>query len=234
MMISGSVPSMAPVYPLPGVGAAGPARQTVTGSSSADSERTSTNRTVSEDRKAGDRVRAQRSGSDNPQGLEEAELQELSDLKARDREVRAHETAHQAVGGQYAGSISYVYERGPDGAQYAVGGEVSIDTSPVQGDPQATIEKMRVVRAAALAPAEPSPQDRAVAAEAMQLMLRAQSELSSELGGQDDATSSRGADDGGQVTRESRNAASAYEIVSGFNENSAVNEETTSRFLATA
>ncbi|MGM0572104.1 MAG: putative metalloprotease CJM1_0395 family protein, partial [Pseudomonadota bacterium] len=183
MMISGSLPSVAPVYPLPGVGAADVTRQTGSEPSSVDSERASTNRTVSEDREAGDRARPKTSGSDNTQGLEEAELQELSDLKARDREVRAHEAAHQAVGGQYAGSISFVYERGPDGAQYAVGGEVSIDTAPVQGDPQATIEKMRVVRAAALAPAEPSPQDRAVAAEAMQLMLQAQSELSTELAG---------------------------------------------------
>lgn len=120
--------------------------------------------------------------SDNPQGLSEQELKQLTELKARDREVRAHEAAHQAVGGQYAGAMSFTYKRGPDGAQYAVGGEVSIDLSPVQGDPQATIEKMRVVRAAAMAPAEPSGQDRAVAAHAMQIMLQAQSELSAESG----------------------------------------------------
>lgn len=156
-------------------------------------------------------------------------------LKARDREVRAHEAAHQAVGGQYAGSISYVYERGPDGAQYAVGGEVSIDTSPVQGDPQATIEKMRTVRAAALAPAEPSPQDRAVAAEAMQLMLQAQSELSSEFGRQEDLDPSESADDGEQeAARESRSAASAYQTVSGFSDSEAVAEESASQFMATA
>lgn len=123
-------------------------------------------------------------GSDNPnaQGLTEQELKQLTELKARDREVRAHEAAHQAVGGQYAGAMSFTYQRGPDGAQYAVGGEVSIDLSPVQGDPQATIEKMRIVRAAAMAPAEPSGQDRAVAAQAMQIMLQAQSELAAQSG----------------------------------------------------
>lgn len=121
-------------------------------------------------------------GSRNPQGLTEQELKQLTELKARDREVRAHEAAHQAVGGQYAGAMSFTYQRGPDGAQYAVGGEVSIDISPVQGDPQATIEKMRIVRAAAMAPAEPSGQDRAVAAQAMQIMLQAQSELAAETG----------------------------------------------------
>lgn len=120
-------------------------------------------------------------------GLDDADLKVLSELKARDREVRAHEAAHQSVGGQYAGAVSYVYQRGPDGAQYAVGGEVSIDVAPVQGDPQATIEKMRVVRAAAMAPAEPSAQDRAVAAQAMQIMLQAQTELSQEMAGSERA-----------------------------------------------
>ena len=150
-------------------------------------------------------------GQPNPQGLEPEELKELSELKARDREVRAHEAAHQAVGGQYAGAISYVYERGPDGAQYAVGGEVSIDTSPVNGDPQATIEKMRTVRAAALAPAEPSPQDRAVAAQAMQLMLQAQAELATESGARASESSATSGD--GNGSRRSQDASQAYQSV---------------------
>ncbi|MHA7855463.1 putative metalloprotease CJM1_0395 family protein [Marinobacter shengliensis] len=129
------------------------------------------------------------------QGLTEAELKQLSELKARDREVRAHEAAHQAVGGQYAGAMSFTYQRGPDGAQYAVGGEVPIDVSPVAGDPQATIEKMRVVRAAAMAPAQPSAQDRAVAAQAMQTMLQAQSELAAGEGEREPTPGSESARD---------------------------------------
>lgn len=233
MMISGSLPSLAPVYPLPGGGSADATRISGLTPSSSDSDRETTTRVADGDRNDSESARPQRSEPENPQGLEETELQELADLKARDREVRSHEAAHQAVGGQYAGSISYVYERGPDGAQYAVGGEVSIDTSPVQGDPQATIEKMRVVRAAALAPAEPSPQDRAVAAEAMQLMLQARSELSSELGQSDDAESGP---EGGRQTdsRESRIAAGAYQSISGLGESAAITEETSRRFAATA
>ncbi|MEH6561766.1 MAG: putative metalloprotease CJM1_0395 family protein, partial [Marinobacter sp.] len=50
-------------------------------------------------------------------GLDEVELRELTELKARDREVRAHEAAHQATGGQHAGAMSLTYQRGPDGAQ---------------------------------------------------------------------------------------------------------------------
>jgi len=40
----------------------------------------------------------------------------------------------------------------------------AIDVAAVEGDPAATIDKMDVVKAAALAPAEPSAQDRRVAA----------------------------------------------------------------------
>ena len=101
----------------------------------------------------------------------------IDQLKVRDREVRLHEAAHAAVGGRYAGSPSFDYSRGPDGKNYATGGEVSISTSPVPGDPQATIEKARIVQAAALAPAQPSAQDRQVAAEAAQMELQAQSDL---------------------------------------------------------
>ncbi|WP_227519481.1 putative metalloprotease CJM1_0395 family protein [Marinobacter sp. ANT_B65] len=163
-------------------------------------------------------------------GLDEAELEELTELKARDLEVRAHEAAHQAVGGQYAGAMSFTYQRGPDGAQYAVGGEVSIDVSPVNGDPQATIEKMRVVRAAAMAPAEPSGQDRAVAAQAMQVMLQAQSEIASGQGAQaeepvsdskessasspDDTSSQQSSS--GLLPRASEQARSTYQDVAGY------------------
>lgn len=97
-------------------------------------------------------------------GLTQVEQDMVADLKARDAEVRRHEQAHAAVGGQYAGSPTYTYQTGPDGQQYAIGGAVSIDVSPVDGDPDATITKMEVVKAAALAPAEPSSADRQVAA----------------------------------------------------------------------
>lgn len=109
--------------------------------------------------------------------LSEQEQRLLRELVARDREVRAHEQAHANVGGRYAGSPSYTFQRGPDGRQYAVGGEVAIDVSPIPGDPQATIEKAQVVRRAALAPAEPSAQDRAVAAEATAIEQQARAEL---------------------------------------------------------
>lgn len=111
------------------------------------------------------------------QELTEAEAQQVQELKQRDNEVRTHEQSHQSAGGQYAGSASYSYETGPDGQRYAVEGEVSIDVSPVAGDPQATIAKMQQIRRAALAPAQPSSADRQVAAKASQLEQKARAEM---------------------------------------------------------
>ncbi len=108
--------------------------------------------------------------SDGVQGkseLTEEERQEVDELKQRDQEVRRHESAHKAAAGQFAkGAATYEYTQGPDGKRYASGGEVSIDTSEVSGDPQATIRKMQQIRRAAGAPSEPSSQDRQVAAQA--------------------------------------------------------------------
>ena len=112
--------------------------------------------------------------SPQQQRLEQLEIAELA---TRDREVRAHEQAHAAVGGSYAGAPSYTYTHGPDGQRYAVAGEVSIDTSAVANDPQATLSKMEIVVRAALAPAEPSAQDLRVAAQAQVQMVQARVEL---------------------------------------------------------
>ncbi|HJA79804.1 MAG TPA: catalase [Candidatus Desulfovibrio intestinavium] len=96
--------------------------------------------------------------------------QQLQELKARDAEVRAHERAHMAAAGEHAvGGPQYDYQTGPDGRQYAIGGQVNIDTSAVPGDPEASEEKARQVRRAALAPGQPSAQDMQVAAEASRL-----------------------------------------------------------------
>lgn len=114
------------------------------------------------------------------QKQQEAKEQKVIDqLEMRDREVRAHEQAHAAIGGSLAGAPSYEFQTGPDGKKYAVGGEVSIDVSKTN-DPESTIRKMQTVRAAALAPAEPSSQDRKVAAQASQNIAEARSEMISD------------------------------------------------------
>ena len=106
--------------------------------------------------------------------------QQIGELSSRDREVRAHEQAHSSVGGSYAGGPTYSFKRGPDGRAYAVGGEVSIDVSAIANDPAATLRKMEQVQRAALAPAEPSGQDRQVAAQAQVLAAQARIELAAQ------------------------------------------------------
>lgn len=109
--------------------------------------------------------------------LTEPERAELSRLRDRDSEVRTHEQAHLAsAGGLAAGGPSYEYKTGPDGEKYAVGGHVSIDTSP-GATPQETIARAQRMKQAALAPANPSGQDRAVAAKAMRMESEARREL---------------------------------------------------------
>ena len=112
--------------------------------------------------------------------LSEEEQQQVDDLEARDREVRTHEQAHLAAAGPYATSgATYTFEQGPDGRRYAVGGEVQIDTS-TEATPEENITKFQVVRRAALAPVEPSPQDRRVAALASQRIAEARTELAAQ------------------------------------------------------
>lgn len=108
------------------------------------------------------------------------QIKQVEQLKARDREVRAHEMAHLAAAGGLATSgASYTYQHGPDGVSYAIGGEVKVDTSS-GNNPEETIRKAQAIRAAALAPAEPSGQDHAVAAQASQMEVQARAEQAAE------------------------------------------------------
>lgn len=122
-------------------------------------------------------------GSEVTKGEEDMspeEKQVVNNLKRRDAEVKAHEAAHMAAGGGVVqGGASYEYQSGPDGKMYAVGGEVQIDLSPA-GSPEATIRKMQQIRRAALAPAQPSGTDRAVAAQASQIEAQARMEKNQE------------------------------------------------------
>lgn len=119
----------------------------------------------------------QAAATPDDEALSPEQEEQVRALQLRDREVRLHEQQHASVGGQHAGAPSYEYETGPDGKQYAVEGEVQIDLSPIADDPRATIDKMQQIKAAALAPAEPSQADKNAAARADQYILEAQAEL---------------------------------------------------------
>ena len=135
-------------------------------------------------------AQSQQPKGDRTEELSEAERLQVSELKQRDAEVKAHEAAHLgAAGGLARGGASYEYQKGPDGQNYAVGGEVSIDSAPVEGNPNATITKSQQIRSAALAPANPSAQDHKVAAKASQMEAEARSELARIENEQDSAES---------------------------------------------
>jgi hypothetical protein len=107
------------------------------------------------------------------------EQQQLSELQQRDREVKAHELAHKSVGGRYVTGGSFTYQTGPNGQRYAIGGEVTIDSSP-GSTPEETLRKAELIRRAALAPADPSPQDYRVASQANLMAAQARSEITAE------------------------------------------------------
>jgi hypothetical protein len=109
--------------------------------------------------------------------LSAADQRRVEEMKTTDRAVRAHEAAHMAAGGNLVTSgASYSYETGPDGQRYAVAGEVGIDTSKGR-TPEETLIRADRIRAAALAPTDPSAQDRAVAAAAAQMAAEARTEI---------------------------------------------------------
>jgi len=130
-----------------------------------------------EEQKKADNNKIESNTSDPTQQLSKKEKQEIEHLKQRDQEVKNHEQAHATIGGQYAGAPRFTYDKGPDNKRYAVDGEVSIDLTEIANNPQATIDKMNKVYQAALAPAQPSNQDRSVALEAKQSITEAKLEL---------------------------------------------------------
>jgi len=104
----------------------------------------------------------------------------VRELETRDREVHAHEQAHAAAGAGIAGAPSYTYETGPDGRRYAVGGEVPIHVRTGSDDSQVAIQQYEQVTRAALAPANPSSHDRAVAASAQTKVAELRAKVASE------------------------------------------------------
>ncbi|MEA3348394.1 MAG: putative metalloprotease CJM1_0395 family protein [Pseudomonadota bacterium] len=150
-------------------------------------ENSTTNKETEETRTASKTVKENSNALKGPlDELSADEQRQVDQLKRRDAEVKAHERAHIAAGGPYvSGGASYEYERGPDNQNYAVGGEVSIDVS-AENTPEATIRKMQIVKRAALAPRDPSGQDRSVAAQAVQTEARARIELQKERSAESD------------------------------------------------
>ena len=110
---------------------------------------------------------------DKSENEKDSQVRELENIE---REVIAHEQAHKAAAGEFGGGISYTYTEGPDGRSYITGGEVPIKLR--QGaTPEETLRNMQKVQMAANAPADPSGQDRQVAAKAAAMAAKARSEI---------------------------------------------------------
>lgn len=107
------------------------------------------------------------------------EQRQLAELRQRDREVKAHELAHKSVGGRYVTGGSFTYQTGPDGQRYAIGGEVTLDTS-TSTTLEEKLRKAELIQRAALAPADPSSQDYRVASQAAMMAAQARSEIAAE------------------------------------------------------
>lgn len=130
-------------------------------------------------------------------------------LKRTEREVIAHEAAHQAAGGRFAGAVSYSYTRGPDGKSYITGGEVPIRV-PSSNDPEQMLSDMAQVQRAALAPGNPSGQDLSVAAQAAATAARARGELAKKDSSETEVSSALG------MYRRSRSPYGLWALGRGF------------------
>jgi len=115
--------------------------------------------------------------------LSEEDRRKVEELKKIDKKVHTHEQAHLSAAGSYArGGANYDYVTGPDGKRYANSGHVNLDTGR-EKTPEATIIKANIIQKAALAPADPSPADKQIAANAAKMAIEAQKEIAQKSSG---------------------------------------------------
>jgi len=107
----------------------------------------------------------------------QTQLKVVQQLAAVDREAKAYEQMDAAIVRSDTTNPGFDYESSLDRPIYSVSGQASIDTSAVENDPRATLEKAQVIIRAALSAAEPSAADRQVVSQAKALALQAMSEL---------------------------------------------------------
>jgi hypothetical protein len=105
-------------------------------------------------------------------GSSQEACEQDAEYQAEENKVIAHECAHMSGGGGLCGCASYTYELKDNGKAYIVAGEVPI-SMPNDCDPEVTMGAMQIVINSALAPADPSGQDTAVAGEAFAKMAEA-------------------------------------------------------------
>lgn len=164
--------------------------------SSGDKTANAENNTQNNDKNAGQK---------NIGELSMEEQRIVTELQAADTNVRAHEAAHMAAGGGLTSPASYTYERGPDNKMYAVAGEVGISTG--EGNtPQESLNKAQTIRRAALAPADPSPQDLKVAAQAASMEMSARAQIMQEKMAQNSQNTNNSNETSGDAVNSAENS----------------------------
>lgn len=141
-----------------------------------EAEQTGTNTTQTNDEQTG----REQTGTGTNQELTPQEQQQLAELKQTDAQVKAHEHAHKSTAaGLTTSGPNYEYETGPDGKKYAVAGDVNVSYQK-SSDPEVNLKNAQQLKAAALAPADPSSQDRKVAMQADREIAQARQEIMEE------------------------------------------------------
>ena len=189
--------------------------------SSGDKTANAENNTQNNDKNAGQK---------NIGELSQEEQRIVTELQAADTNVRAHEAAHMAAGGGLTSPASYTYERGPDNKMYAVAGEVGISTG--EGNtPQESLNKAQTIRRAALAPADPSPQDLKVAAQAASMEMSARAQIMQEKMVQNSQNTNNSNETSGDAVNSAENSTENSNVNSTGNstENSNTNSTENSR-----
>jgi hypothetical protein len=108
--------------------------------------------------------------------LKASDSRKIDDLKRQERDIHAHEEAHYRSSGGKAFTPQYVYEVGPDGNKYAVKGTTKIILEEGKTSEE-TIKNARTARTAAMAPANPSDQDRKVILETVRMEQKARKKI---------------------------------------------------------
>lgn len=117
-----------------------------------------------------ERTARERGSNLDGQGRTAREQSLLADLARIDKGVHEHEMQHYLLAQPYARPPEYFYVIGPDGRRYAVSGLTPFDVTPIPGDNDATIRKLEALVRAAMAPRDPSNEDRRVASTLEQLV----------------------------------------------------------------
>jgi hypothetical protein len=108
---------------------------------------------------------------------------QIAQFQLLDQTARANVAAEQRAAGAYGGTVSYQYERGPDGTLYAVAGDVTLNVQPVPNNPAATLSAMQTITNAALSVAPPTADDLMAVREAAQYTAEAEAALRSAQAG---------------------------------------------------